>query len=192
MSRWLKVLTVPALFALLALALPSISSAEVHGNVNLFLGMKTLSDGDWEPIEDQPEFGVLTDWGAKEWPIHIAADVLFSSDDEDIGGVDVDGETFELALGVRKVWYQNDRFRPYVGGGLDVVQAEVEFEGSFGSVDDDDTGIGAWVDGGIVWRIGEVFQIGAGLRYSYAEVELFEEDLKAGGLHYGLVAGFGW
>ena len=192
MSRWVKALSVVASLTLLAFALPSISLAEMHGNANFLLGLKNMSESDWEPIENQRELGVLVDWGEKNWPIHVATDLLISKDDEGQSGLDVDGKTWELAAGVRKVWYQNDRFRPYAGGGLNLMKAEIEIEDSSGSADDDDMAIGAWVGGGIYWRIGPVFHVGVGLRYSYAEVTLFGEDLKAGGLHYGLLLGFGW
>jgi hypothetical protein len=192
LNHWMKPVSVVVVLVFLALALPSLASAEAHGNLNFLLGLKRMSENDWEPVENQRELGILADWGSKSWPIHIATDFLISKDDEGSSGEDVDGKTWELAAGVRKVWYKHEHVRPYVGGGINLVHAKLEVEDSAGQVDDKDKGIGAWIGGGLYYRIGPVFQIGAALRYSYAKVDLFGEDVNAGGLHYGLLLGFGW
>ena len=63
------------------------------GNANFFLGQKSLDSDDWEPLENQGEFGAEVSWGKKAWPILIATDVLISGDSDEISGNDVDAGT---------------------------------------------------------------------------------------------------
>ncbi len=182
-----------ALPILLALGIATPARAgEYAGNLNFILGQKVLNEGDWEPIDDQPMVGVEYTWGFSNWPIHIATDVILSSEDGDIGsGVDADGSTAEMDLGVREI-REHGPFRWSVGAGLSLVKAEVELEGPGGSVDDDDVGFGGWLGGGIFWRLGSRLNLGVSARYSKAEVELFDADAEAGGFAYGALVGFGW
>ena len=81
--------------------------ADGTGQVNFFVGQKSLDDDDWMPVEDQPEFGAVMSFGQVDWPVHIAVDVLGSATEEDIflgGNVTVTGMTFEIDAGVRKIW----------------------------------------------------------------------------------------
>jgi hypothetical protein len=192
-----------AVFALLAVA--PVAHAKSTGQVNFFLGQKFLDAGDWDPVDKQGEFGVVMTFGQTDWPVHIAADLLGSTDEGEIfdpllGEIDVTGSTFEVDFGVRKIWSKG-KVHPYVGGGLALVSAKVELDSSFGDVDADDDGGGAWLGGGIFWRLGQRFNIGSDVRWSTAEVGsdgasgqggVFVEDVEAGGLHIGLLLGFGW
>ena len=54
---------------------------EWTGNVNFFLGQKTLDEDDWAPLDKQGEFGVLVDFKQQNWPVSIAIDFLGSADD---------------------------------------------------------------------------------------------------------------
>ncbi len=191
------------LIVILALAVvPPAVLAGSNGHVNFFLGQKSLDKDDWEPVEDQPEFGAVMSFGQDDWPIHIAVDVLGSADDASmfdplLGDVDLTAATFEVCVGVRKIWVKNS-LHPYVGGGLALVGAAAELDSDFGDEDADDSGVGAWVGGGVFWRLGKRFNIGGDLRWSNAEVDLdfgdglVTPDLKAGGVHAGLLLGFGW
>ena len=163
------------------------------GNANFFLGQKSLDSDDWEPLENQGEFGAEVSWGKKAWPILIATDVLISGDSDEISGNDVDAGTAEIDLGVRKIW-EVKTFRPYVGGGLALISASFEFDlpGTSATIDDDDSAVGAWVGGGAFWRVGSRFNIGGAIRYSTADVEFGGEDIDAGGLSVGLLLGWGW
>lgn len=51
------------------------------GNVNAFLGQKTLEENDWAPLDKQGEFGVLVDFRQPDWPVSIALDFLGSYDE---------------------------------------------------------------------------------------------------------------
>jgi hypothetical protein len=168
---------------------PSSSYAETTGNVNFVLGLKMLDEDDWAPVEDQGELGALISWGKEGWPVHIAIDILGTSATEEnlFFLADVEGSTFELDVGVRKVWGKNI-VRPFLGGGIALITAEFE---AFG-ISDDDNAVGGWIDGGVFWRLGERFNIGFEVRVSRAEVTIFGVDAEAGGEHFGLILGFGW
>lgn len=157
-------------------------AAGARGNVNLLLGYKYLDDDAWDDLEldEQDSVGLMFDINPGAWPISIAADFL-KSDDDGVAGVD--GETQEIDLGVR--WYSNpisQIIRFYAGGGLGLIEAEIE-----GESDDE---FGLWLNGGIVFTIVKHLNLGLDLRYSMAEVELYGEDVDAGGLTTSLLVGF--
>jgi len=176
--------------------------ADSDGHVNFFIGQKSLDSDDWDPVDDQLEFGAVMSFGQDDWPVHIAVDVLASAAEETVfdpflGDVTVTGSTFEIAGGVRKIWGKG-MFRPYLGAGVAVIGAGAELDDGFVSVDANEVGFGFWAGGGLFWRLGKHFNIGLDARYSSAEVDLdfgsgiVSQDVSAGGLHYGLLVGFGW
>ena len=191
-----------ALALTLSLAAAATAHAEWDGNVNFLVGQKWLDKDDWEPFEEQPEFGVLTSFGRPDWPVHVALDVFGSSDEREVfdpsipAAATTRASTFELGAGVRKTWSlgKNGGTRPYVGGGIAFIDGEVEIEvfGLTTSVEDD--AIGPWVSGGVFWRLGKRFNIGFDARYTSADIELAPGtgEVDAGGLHAGLLLGFGW
>ena len=160
------------------------------GNINVFLGAKALEEDDWAPVEDHTEIGLKVDFRQQSWPVNIAIDFLFSSDDDEALGIDVEGETSELNFGVRKIWDQFPHVRPFIGGGISLIRAE--FKGSLLgiTVSDEDAGVGFWIDGGVYWTLGEYFNIGLEAGISKAEVTLFGVDAEAGGGHFGVLAGY--
>jgi len=171
------------------------------GNVNGFLGAKILDDDDWAPVDEHGEIGVLIDFKQKSWPISIAIDLLFSSDEEDVSfavlnfgtfNANLEGNTTEFNLGVRKIWDNLSKVRPFIGGGIAFINAEVKGTALGISVSDDDTGVGVWFDGGVYFTLTEHFNIGADVRWSKAEVTLFNIDGEAGGWHVGALIGFHW
>ena len=179
--------------------LPVVSQAQDWtGNVNAFLGAKALDEDDWKPAEDHDEFGILVDFKKKEWPVSIAIDLLHSEGDgsayEPFSGlyIDMDGETTELNVGVRKIWDQHAYVRPYVGGGLAFISADVSGSSLGVIITDDDNAVGFWINGGVYWTLGTSFNIGLDLRYSQAEVSVFGVDAEAGGGHAGLLLGYHW
>ena len=176
--------------------------ADADGHVNFFLGQKSLSSSDWEPLEKQLEFGAVMSFGQESWPVHIAVDVLTSTDettlyDPFLGNVTLTGSTFEIDLGVRKIW-KKGRVLPYIGGGLGVIGAGLEADAGFASTDASDVGFGLWADAGVFFRLGSHFNLGFDLRYSNADVDvdfgngIVAENVAAGGFGYGVLLGFGW
>jgi len=176
--------------------------ADADGHVNFLLGQKSLSSGDWKPLESQIEFGAVMSFGQDDWPVHIAVDVLTSADEEtvyepSVGDITFTGSTFEIDTGVRKIW-KAGKVRPYLGGGVGIIGAALKGDGGFVSADAADAGFGLWADTGVFFRLGSHFNIGLDLRYSSADVDLdfgsgvVAQDVNAGGFGYGLLLGFGW
>ena len=162
------------------------------GNVNAFLGQKTLDEDDWSPIDKQPEFGVLLDFKQQDWPVSIAIDLLGSADDTTVAGVLIEGSTSEFDVGIRKIWeVSGSPIRPYIGGGLAFVNAEVKGTYIF-TVTEDDSGTGIWLNGGVYWTLSQHFNLGLDLRYSQADVTLYGIDVQAGGTHAGIILGYHW
>jgi len=120
----------------------------------------------------------------------IATDLLGSTRSKQVLGVDSKATTGELGLGVRKIWNTGSsrRVHPYIGGGVSFIAAKFEA----GSTSDKDNGVGAWLGGGIFWRLGSRFNLGMSLRGSSANVDLYGVRADAGGGHFGLCLGWGW
>jgi opacity protein-like surface antigen len=177
-------------------------ASEWTGNVNGFIGQKTLEEDDWAPLDKQAEFGVLVDFKQQDWPVSIAIDVLGSVDKVTVVGVDVGGSpvfdadleayTFELDIGARKIWeVSGSSIRPYIGGGLALVHGEIHATDVI-SVVEDDNGTGFWLGGGVYWTLSQHFNLGLDLRYSKADITLFDVDVDAGGTHAGIILGYQW
>jgi len=171
------------------------------GNVNLFLGTKFLDKDDWEPVEDHLEGGILFDIRRENWPVSIAVDLLYSWDDKDIavdilgvGRVNstVEAKTFEINIGVRKIWEILNYFRPFIGGGPAFIKAELEVTQRGNSISDSDTGFGVWIDAGVYVTLARHLNLGVDARWSKAEVEIFDAQGDAGGWHIGALIGFHW
>lgn len=178
------------LLALICYATPVLAGSWT-GNVNVLLAKKSLDDDDWRgDLDEQNEFGLLFDLAQTNWPISIAVDLLGSKETDSISGVDWEGKTSELCLGVRKI-FTIDRaglFKPYIGGGLAFISSELEINGT----SEDDSATGLWLNGGAYFTLSRHFNIGLDLRYSNAETTMFGNDYEAGGTHIGLLVGYHW
>ncbi len=189
----------PAAIAVLVAVAPAFGRSE--GTLDVFLGSKWLRVGDWEPVERQPEAGILLAFAQERAPVRFAIEIVAShgsanTTDPVAGPGRMTGSTIEYGVGIRKEWGRG-LFRPRVASGGALVEARVERE-TQGSVvfRRDHTGIGLWVAGGFALRIARHFDLGLELRYSKSTVDLgqgFEElQVEAGGFHGGLALGFGW
>jgi hypothetical protein len=171
------------------------------GNFNLFLGWKILDESNWAPVDQHEEIGFLLDFKPKSWPVSIAIDYLKSNDDK-LGSFvlpftgtpseKVGSETSEIDLGIRKIWNTSPKFRPFVGGGIAFIKGEFDLTSGSTQMAEDDTGTGIWLDAGMYWIFGGHFNLGIDLRYSWAEVTLFNVNANAGGWHFGMIFGYHW
>lgn len=193
MTKLLPSLSQVPLLALIPLiaSVPAVAG-EFTGSANFVLGQKILSENDWEPIEEQPAGAAELTWGSSDWPIMLATDFVYSVDDEESSGLDVDGSTLEIGVGIRETLQAGSNFNYYLGAGIGLIRADVEVETSSGEVEDDDVAGSYWLNAGVYWRLGSRFNLGAGARYSYGKADIDEEDIRVGGFHYGLLLGWGW
>lgn len=184
------------LIAAVLLAPCAAAAGKGAGNVKFFLGAKSLSSDDWGDLDNQSQFGAEMSWGNTEWPVWIATDIMMTATvDDRPTDFDLIGATFELDVGVRK-FFELGRTRPYVGGGIafgggavlfDCLSANDCFE-----EDDGGSGVGAWINAGVAWRLGKRFELGLSMRWSTLEAGILSRDRDAGGFQYGLVIGWGW
>ena len=183
-------------FLLLIPAIGVCESKGWAGNLSGYLGYKDLDKDDWKPVDGQAEIGVLLDFRPKHWPVNIAIDYLVSDEYElrSISGsfVRIDGETSELAIGIRKVFEVFPTFRPYIGASVAYIRGEYEFNQFPARSSDDDSAMGYVINAGVYWAFAEHLQIGLDLRYSRAEIKLFGADVEAGGVHAGVTFGLRW
>jgi opacity protein-like surface antigen len=187
--------------------------AMAGGDANLFLGGRSTSDDtiDAAGLDTVPQYGawVTLDF---EWPVALALDLMWASDDASVtlSGAfpttfDTEVDTLELDIGVRKVW--GEKLRPYVGGGVAWVDlgAKQTETTSFGGppvtdliIDDSGSSVGFWVDGGFLYVLGTSLNIGVDVRYTDADVDLTPEgsvgkiNLDSGGTQYGFLIGYHW
>lgn len=186
------------LLTLFSLFIFAQSALCLTGNVSGTLGFRALSDDEWEPVETQTQVGALFDIKPNNWPVSIAVDLLVSSsveEDEYVGGslADITGAVLELDVGVRKIFNTGSSFSPYIGGGLAFASATYEIDYYFAPTeDDDDSGIGLWLDAGFYMPLTNHFHLGFDVRFSAIEVTLFDKDVNAGGLQMGIMAGYHW
>jgi opacity protein-like surface antigen len=79
--------------------------------------------------------------------------------------------------------------RPYIGGGLSVINAD--FERSAGMSDDDDTSPGVYFHAGADWYITDKFFLGLAYRLLTAtDIDVFGESSDADYEQFALRAGF--
>lgn len=166
------------------------------GNANFLLGAKALDKDEWEPAEEQAEFGAEVDFRGRDWPVNIAVDFLGAAGEgkvyTSLGEAKFESETSELSVGVRKVWDGSPHVRPYIGGGLTLAKATARISLLGLTLEDSANGTGYWLGGGIYWTLSGSFNIGMEFRSSSAKAKLFGQDVKAGGGHFGLLLGYHW
>jgi hypothetical protein len=175
------------------------ASARYVGNLNLFVGQMWLNQGDWSPVDQQREVGLMLAFAEERAPIHFSLDAFLTKDEATDANPAVDsrvgGSSTEIAIGVRKVWGQNAT-RPHLGAGAVVMQVREERDGPSGAVNNGDRGYGAWIDAGVTWRIASHLNLGFEARYSVSTVDLGTasdfREITAGGIQLGLLIGFGW
>jgi hypothetical protein len=190
-----------AAVASLVACLASTEARSDH-SVHVLLGQKHTGDDRFLVPEAGSDLGVLLSFGGADWPIHIAVDLLATSaDGSSRFGPDVQLDTFEAAVGVRKFW-KTGQARPYVGGGVVYVQATYEERRddpiSSYELHEEPDGYGPWVCGGVAWRLGKRVDLGFDVRWEIVGADLQYrfggtlENIDFGGFSYGLTLGFEW
>ena len=186
--------------SLLLLSLSVVQAGETQqgdqfsGNVSGYLGQKTLDDKGWSKLDKQGSLGVIFDFKKESWPVSIAVDLIVSGDIEETGLLKDEGSTLETHLGVRKIFrLSNSSVRPYIDGGLAIIGATLRHKNN-GTITskDDDTSTGAWAGAGMYYSVNKHLNLGFDVRYSQADVTIFNVERKAGGIHSGITVGYHW
>jgi opacity protein-like surface antigen len=188
-----SILKKAAISTLLLLSLSAAHAGDWSGNVSGYLGHKSLDDKDWPQLDSQFAIGVLFDIKKQDWPVSIALDIIGSGDVHEDGSQKDEGLTGEYHLGVRKIFeLPNYSIKPYLGGGIAFVHAKIKDKDGSTTRSEDDDAIGGWIGGGMYVGLTPHFNLGLDVRYSKAEVTLFDKDREAGGMLAGVTAGYHW
>ena len=177
----------------------TLSPARGAGNVNFTLGERSLDDeDDWAPTEDHDAIGVTLFLQPEGWAASLALGYYASDDSASVfdpvfGTVGMEVELTEFSVGFAKVWDDFQHARPFLGGGLTLLQVDAEIN-AFGlspSVDDDT--VAPYLNGGIFWRLGKAFNLGIDARIVVgADVELEGVEVDADYTQFGALIGWGW
>lgn len=165
--------------------------------------------------------GLSADLGKPRWPVRVSVGFFQSRAKEEdsartrvtlpstgtfLADVDVELESVltELSFGVLKSWGKQAPVRPFVEGGLTMMRATlqtgVRVRGSGqsfdASEDEQDTGIGFYLQAGVLWRLGPRFNVGLGARAVLgSKIEdsgLRPIDGSADYVQAALALGWGW
>ncbi len=187
-----KFILITATLLILSIINPKTSFAA--GNINLFWGDKELKTSDWAPVEDQGELGLQLDFKSADWPVSIAIDSLTSYTEETIAFFDIEGETTEFNIGIKKLFNANPPITPFIGGGISFIDASLKVTDTLfgGSATVSGSGTGYWVTAGAFATIGDSFNVGLELKISTATVDILGLDAEGGGSHFGLLFGYHW
>ena len=169
------------------------SASDIVYTPGAFYGTKSLNKSDWAPLESQSEWGLDVAIENPDWPYTIVA--VYSSSKasgkttSDIPGVEFDGSTGEIGLGLRHIIEgDSDVMSFFIEGGA--VQISAEYSGTDTTTGDklSDSGsaIGYWIGGGIDYLVTDTISVGLEARMSAADVKLFGGEVGAGGTHLGV------
>ena len=183
------------------LALFPATAAESRGNFNIILGARQFDDDEsWDPVDEQAVIGANFDFGVPTWPVNWVFGGHATNGDESVliegtsVRVRVRLSTWEVSTGVVKYW--GKRTRLYLGGGFALINADVDNlpRGIAPvGVSAGDTSIAGYVNGGLIWRIGKLFNVGFDARLlAGSEIEVVDRELDVDYLQAGLILGWGW
>ena len=168
------------------------------GNVNIFYGQKKLDKIDWLSVEEQKNVGIEIDFKEPDWDFSMTVGYFLSEDDSPGYSRHFEyyeynsAETSELQIGIKKIldFYQSP-IHPFWGGGITFIRAkEYKYRENETPVADEDNTLGIWIGGGCYITVYNSVNIGFNVRYSRANTLLNDDRIRAGGLHYGVLAGF--
>jgi opacity protein-like surface antigen len=189
-------LAFPILFAILAgTAAQGIALAAPEDwdwNYNGIIGRRDVGDKEWSPFHGYNEIGVEGSWGKADEPLMFATDFFASQDTARDGPATLISKSYQLQLGLRKIWTFSKRWNPYGGAGFALAdtKAQQRAHGEIESGRDDSYGV--WVGGGIFYRIGRNFNVGLAARASLMKsYRIFGATRGGNSTHIGIIIGWG-
>jgi len=185
--------------SLIALVVASLGGAVLAGgNATFVLGVRSLDEDDWDPIETQRLGGTTVDFGREGWPVHLAIGV-YTSRNEDVvtepgfGSVEIEGTLEELSFGVHKTFEPGRNVRPFLGGGVSSLTASLEIDALGERLEEDDRSFAIYGQGGVYWRIGSRFNLGLDVRMvTRSDMSIEGIEFDSDYTQVGLLLGWGW
>ena len=157
----------------------------------VLIGERQLDDDEWDPVDDQFAGGIAFDMSDSDSGHGFEIGTTYSSDDDDDGPVDFEGNIFEIYGGYRYTFDLDrfdddaddmddddfeDNFHPYAGAGGAILRGEAEIDTPGGGASDDDISPGAYIRAGVAYDLSEEFRLGLDYRH------LFLSDMDIGSI----------
>ncbi|EAR11458.1 outer membrane beta-barrel protein [Reinekea blandensis] len=161
-------------------------------STKVYLGGKTIDADAWSAQDGHGSIGLLTDFNTGFHGVRVAFDLFGSGSEDETNSLVKGTYTAEAQLGVRKVIELQSRFKPYIGGGVNLAYATQTNDDGSGKTEQEDTATGFWLNGGVDFLITDRFTAGLDLRYATAEVALFDETVELNALSTGVSLGYRW
>ena len=133
-------------------------------SVHVLVGKLMLDEDDWAPLDEPFVLGVMYAREKAGDPLGFELGLQLGGQNETSGGVDFTSAFVELAGGIRKTWLRDRVVQPYIGGGLSLIGVGIEAEQGGLSTDDDDSTVGVYVHGGVLFAPFDNFEFGLDLR----------------------------
>lgn len=177
-------------FSAAALALAEANDSIV--TTKAYFGGKTIDDSAWRAQNGHGSIGVLTDVHTGFYGVRVAVD-LFGSGSEATTTSQVKGTyTAEAQLGLRRYFELQHPIQPYLGGGVNLAYATQTNNDGTGATEEEDMDTGVWLNGGVDVLITDQITLGVDLRYSTANVELYNQAVELNALSTGVSLGYRW
>lgn len=157
----------------------------IDKRVSLYVGVRSLDEDDYEPIEDQATFGLeFSDDRRGSRMLGWEIGFMLSGDDRSAGGADVEGTTAEVYGGLHES-FGTGTVRPYLGGGVSFIASKVDIAGVG---EDTDSSYALYMHGGVAFDVNSSLLLGIDFRL------LFGSDMDIAGVEtdadYGQAAVF--
>jgi len=162
-------------------------------DVNLLGGVKTLSNTDWGSNDTHGAVGVEAVASPPLLPLSFTGGFLHTGDSSNGPREKLKAETQEIWLGIgKKIDLPLVHF--LVSGGPVFIRARQDQSSTLSAPmnTDRDNGFGYYVSGSAFVQVLGHLNLGAQIRYSAAKTEVNNRDIKAGGVTYLGLVGFGF
>jgi hypothetical protein len=165
------------------------SNTEPPSNVlHVHVGARGLDESDWDPVEQQIAYQFEVVHEPPSWPLGFEVGLAAGFGFHEQSNNDTTSSIGELFAGAHKTFLRESDFQPFVGGGITLLNAELETDVGNSTVSDDDTSAGLYLHGGMQIRIARSFFIGLDLRAVFGtDIELFG---SGGNADYGQASVF--
>ena len=193
-TTWFWRMAIVALIGAALLLVPTVAAAaDMAVNLNLVGAWRTMQNQkDWPGVEKGEAYGLEATWGGQDEPIHFATDFYMTRSSEPFAEGGVHLKTYELAIGLRKIW-EVKWLHPYVGAGFSWLHDISVIPGPSRDSRDRDSALGVWIGGGMFARFSEHWNLGVMARITPGrDVRVHGEKRNAGTAMYGFVVGYGW
>lgn len=176
---------------------PQVSVVPWEFRVSYVNGYK-LMEPLWDPARHQWEFGIGDlDVTPPGWPLSLTLQLLLSYSPAVPGIPRVRGEysgAYEFTFGLRKYFNLDSDLQPHLSAGAGFLGASTttSLENWWSVQEANQSSFGLWAAGGVLWFFSESNFTGVTLRWSSGVINLFQNEVDAGGGHLLFHIGWRW